>query len=66
MNCDASSSTNSSHLRKTFAEALNNVCDIPLSQLSQPCMKGDALSIKNSEEEYKVGLDGCKNNLYVD
>lgn len=47
---------------KTFAQALN-ACDIPLSQLPVPCIKGNAVAVKIPEEEYKVGLEGCKNNL---
>lgn len=42
--------------KKTFAQALNNACDIRLNQLSRPCLKGDALVIKIPEEEYKAGL----------
>lgn len=33
--------------KKTFAQALNNACDFPLSQLSVPCLKGDALAMKS-------------------
>lgn len=46
--------------RKTFTQALNNSCNIPLSQLPRPCVKGDAIAIKIPEEEYKVGLERCK------
>lgn len=49
--------------RKTFAQALNNSCDISTSQLPKPCLKGDAIAIKIPEEEYKAGLERCKNNL---
>ncbi|GAU43510.1 hypothetical protein TSUD_399030 [Trifolium subterraneum] len=49
---------------KTFVEALNNVCDIPNSQLPQPCVKGDDLAISISEDEYMVGIDNCKHNLH--
>jgi len=32
--------------KKTFAQALSNVCDVPLSQFPQPCMKGDRVAIE--------------------
>lgn len=69
----AAHSSSSSHLssssptlpqKKTFAQALNNACDIPLSQLLVPCMKGDGLAVKIPEDEYKACLEGCKNNLH--
>jgi hypothetical protein len=31
---------------KSFAQALTNLCDIPLSQLPQPVVKGDMLAIE--------------------
>lgn len=50
----------------SFAEALCNTLDIPLSQLCKPCLKGESISIKISEEKkkYKKGLYGCKNSFY--
>lgn len=50
--------------KKTFAQALNNACDIPLSQLPRLCLKGDALAIKIPEEKYKACLEGYKNHLH--
>lgn len=49
---------------KTFAQALKNACDIPLSQLPIPCMKGDVIAVKIPEKEYKASLEGYKNNLH--
>jgi hypothetical protein len=49
---------------KTFVQALSNVCDIPLSQLPQPVVKGDRLAIEIPEVAYQVGLDACKHNLH--
>ena len=49
---------------KSFAEAVNNVCDIPLSQLSKLCVKGDRMAIVIPEEEYLLGLEACKHNLH--
>lgn len=50
--------------KKSFAQALQNLCDVPYSQLPRPCIKGDALSIKILEEEYKAGLEECKMHLH--
>jgi hypothetical protein len=50
--------------QKSFALALSNVCDIPLSQLPKPCVKGDRWSIAIPEEEYLAGIDACKHNLH--
>jgi hypothetical protein len=50
--------------QKTFAQALNNVCDIPLNQLPKSCVKGDDLAISIPEDEYMVGIDACKHNLH--
>jgi len=49
--------------QKTFAQALNNVCDIPASQLPKPCLKGDRLAIEIPDEEYEAGLADCKFNM---
>ncbi|KAG4974240.1 hypothetical protein JHK87_031061 [Glycine soja] len=54
----------SSPPQKSFAKVLSNACDIPLRQLLVPCLKGDALSVKIPEDEYKARLEGCKNNLH--
>ncbi|CAL5183464.1 unnamed protein product [Lathyrus oleraceus] len=39
-------------------------CNIPISQLSQPYVKGVILAISTSEEEYLVGLEARKHNLH--
>ncbi|XP_058746952.1 uncharacterized protein LOC131619931 [Vicia villosa] len=49
---------------KSFAQVLRGVCDIPVSQLPHPIIKGDRPSITIPEDEYKAGLDECKNNLH--
>jgi hypothetical protein len=49
--------------QKTFAQALSNVCDIPLNQLPQPCMKGDQRAIEIPEDEYLAGIEECKFSL---
>lgn len=49
---------------KYFAQPLNGVCDIPSSQLHQAINKDDMLPITTLEEEYKVHLHYCKNNLH--
>jgi len=50
--------------QKTFAQALSNVCDVPLSQLPQPCMKGDRVSIEIPEDEFIAGVEECKYALH--
>jgi len=32
--------------RKTFAQALGITCDIPLSELPTPCIKGDMIVVR--------------------
>jgi hypothetical protein len=54
----------SSAPKKSFANAVNNVCDIPTSQLPLPVIKGDRISISMPEEEYQAGLTTCKHNLH--
>lgn len=49
---------------KTFAQALKNVCDIPMSQLPQTTVKGKQVAISIPDEEYELGLEDCKNNLH--
>ncbi|GAU31406.1 hypothetical protein TSUD_370550 [Trifolium subterraneum] len=58
------SSQNSPTVQKSFAQAVSNVCDIPLSQLPQACVKGDRLAIPIREDDYLVGIDACKHNLH--
>ncbi|MCI05168.1 pectin acetylesterase, partial [Trifolium medium] len=50
--------------KKSFADAINNVCDIPLSQLPQPVIKGDRTTISIPEKEYEAGIAACKHNLH--
>ncbi|MCI59006.1 hypothetical protein A2U01_0080261, partial [Trifolium medium] len=57
------SNKNQPKTQKSFAQAVNNVCEIPLSQLPQPCVKGDRIAIPIPEAEYTVGVDACKHNL---
>jgi hypothetical protein len=49
---------------KSFAQVLNNVCDIPISQLPQSCLKGDRVALTIPEEEYEAGIAACKNALH--
>src|SRR4051812_21457015 len=49
---------------KSFVEAVNNVCDIPISQFPTPCVKGDRLAIVIPEDEYQKGVEACKHNLH--
>lgn len=49
---------------ESFVEAVNNVCDISISQFLKPCVKRDRLSIVIPEEEYLLGVEACKHNLH--
>jgi len=49
--------------QNTFAQVVSNICDIPLSQLPKPCLKGDRRAIQIPDDEYEVGLEACKHNL---
>jgi len=50
--------------RKTFAQALGTTCDIPLSELPTPCIKGDMIVVWIDEADYLVGLEDCKIHLH--
>jgi hypothetical protein len=50
--------------QKSFAHAVSNVCDIPMSQMPQPCVKGDRIAIAIPEVDYMVGMEECKFNLH--
>ena len=50
--------------RKAFAEALGNTCDIPLSYLPTPCIKGDMVTIQVYEEDYLASLEDYKTHLH--
>ncbi|KAI5394531.1 hypothetical protein KIW84_061251 [Lathyrus oleraceus] len=47
-----------------FAQDLSNVCNIPFSQLTQPCVKGDRLEITILYDEFLVGIDSCKHDSH--
>lgn len=51
-------------MSKTFTQAVNGVCDIPISQLPQPIIKGNRLSINILEDEYQTTVEACKHNLH--
>ncbi|MCI55944.1 pectin acetylesterase, partial [Trifolium medium] len=51
-------------VKKSFADAVNNVCDIPTSQLPLPVVKGNNIAISMPEDEYQVGLATLKHNLH--
>jgi hypothetical protein len=35
-----------------------------LSQLPQPCVKGESICVKTTQQEYDRSVDGCKNRLH--
>ena len=50
--------------RKTFAQALGTICDIPLSELPTPCIKGDMIVVQIDEADYLAELEDCKTHLH--
>jgi len=50
--------------KKTYAQALGDICDIPLSQLPTPCIKGDMVVVRVKEEDFLAGLEDCKTHLH--
>ncbi|PNY01473.1 ribonuclease H [Trifolium pratense] len=49
---------------KSFAQAVTNLCDFPISQFPQPVFKGDGFAIEIPEVAYQAGLEACKHNLH--
>lgn len=50
---------------KYFAQVLSKTCVIILHcQFMRFSLKGDDITIKNPEEEYKVSIELCKNHLH--
>jgi len=43
---------------------LENTCDIPLSELPTPCIKGDMIVVRIDEANYLAGLENCKTHLH--
>lgn len=51
--------------KNLFAYVIDkNICSIHQRQLPVPCIKGDRLTIIILEEEYKLGVEACKNHLH--
>ena len=49
---------------RSFVQALLNKVDVSLTELPKPCLKGNFLSIKISEDVYQFGLANCNNYLH--
>jgi len=47
----------------SFAQAVSKNAKITVTDLPQPCMKGDLISIKISEDEYAKGVEECRSIL---
>jgi len=52
-------------LKIFFAQALRNIANFIVTDLSQLSMKGDLISTKIFENEYINGVEGCKKILHV-
>ena len=46
------------------SKGLGNTCEIPLSQLPTPCIKGDMVTFRVYEEDYLASLEDCKTHLH--
>ncbi|PNY02418.1 putative NBS resistance protein [Trifolium pratense] len=53
-----------SHLDRSFVQALQDSCDVQISQLPEPAIKGEDLYIKITQSEYEKGLAEYKKNLH--
>ncbi|MCI04025.1 NBS resistance protein, partial [Trifolium medium] len=54
----------SSAANRSFAQALNDACDVTISQLLVPAIRGEDLCIKITQHEYEKGLADRKKNLH--
>lgn len=49
---------------KTSVQVMENVFNIQVSQLPEPCVKGDMIAISTLDDEYLAGVEACKHNLH--
>ncbi|MCI09713.1 hypothetical protein A2U01_0030802, partial [Trifolium medium] len=49
---------------RSFAQALNDACDVQISQLLVLAIRGEDLCIKITQHEYEKGLADCKKNIH--
>ncbi|KAK2429310.1 hypothetical protein QL285_027760 [Trifolium repens] len=45
-----------------FAQVVNNPCEVQISKLPSPTIKGEDMYIKITQEEYEIGLTECRKN----
>jgi hypothetical protein len=66
--CLASASSkqpdNTTKHHRSFAQVLNDSCDVQISQLPAPAIKGEELYIKITQSEYEKGLEDCQKHLH--
>jgi hypothetical protein len=51
-------------VNRSFAQALLNKEEVTLTHLPKPCVKGNSLAIKITEEVYQSGIANCTNYLH--
>ncbi|CAI8588030.1 unnamed protein product [Vicia faba] len=61
---DSSEMETQAATRKTFAQILAPRKEIHPPSLVKPCLKGDSICIKISQDEYVKGAEECKFNLH--
>ncbi|MCI13810.1 NBS resistance protein, partial [Trifolium medium] len=52
-------------LVKSFAQVVNDACEVKISQLPSSTIKGESLCIKITQGEYDKGLVDCRKNLHM-
>jgi len=50
--------------KNTFAQTLNNACDLPLSNMTSPCIKGNLICVQIDEGVYLIGFKDAKSHLH--
>jgi hypothetical protein len=49
---------------RSFTQMVNTSCEVQVSQLPAPLIRGESLCIKITQSEYEKGLSDCKKNLH--
>ncbi|KAF1868392.1 hypothetical protein Lal_00008199 [Lupinus albus] len=50
--------------KPSFAQTVRGTCEVPISLLPKPCLKGDVVAVKIPEAAYQAGLQRCKTHLH--
>ncbi|PNX89783.1 putative NBS resistance protein, partial [Trifolium pratense] len=61
---DSAPTIKETKLKKSFAQMLQDSCEVQIKELPSPVIKGDSVYIKITQEEYEKGLADCRRNLH--